>query len=141
MACDVVLATTVGVDTGVGTGAGGALVTCVADDPDCIAAENRLATLLGGATQIDPADKAGLLTRVGRAFTKASEVFGPSVGGVAQKNQDGLNALAKILSDPGTTVGRMPGGDFAGGLVFVSPDGIGAVFGPDGTFQYFGWMK
>ncbi len=26
------------------------------------------------------------------------------------------------------------------GLKFVTPDGIGAVFGPDGTIQYFGRM-
>ncbi len=32
----------------------------------------------------------------------------------------------------------MQGGRFAGGLRFVSPDGIGAVFSPDGTFEYFG---
>jgi hypothetical protein len=33
--------------------------------------------------------------------------------------------------------GTMRGGNFAGGPIFIAPNGIGAVFSPTGVFQYF----
>lgn len=41
------------------------------------------------------------------------------------------------MINSGTTVERVQGGRFAGGLRFVSPDGVQVIFGPDGTLQYF----
>jgi hypothetical protein len=88
---------------------------------------------------VDPADAGGALTRAGRAYAKAGEVFGPTSGGPAAINEAGQSALDEILTNPGTTVQPLTKGNFTGGLRFVSPDGVLAVFGPDGTFQYFGW--
>ncbi|MGI8662561.1 MAG: polymorphic toxin-type HINT domain-containing protein [Acidimicrobiales bacterium] len=99
-----------------------------------------LDALSESGSALDPADAGGQLTRAGRAFSKASEVFGPTSGGPSAVNGAGQNALDEILTNPGTVVNTMPGGHFAGGQAFISPGGIGAVFGPDGTFQYFGWM-
>jgi hypothetical protein len=65
-------------------------------------------------------------------------VFGPTSGDPSAINEAGQNALNEILTNSGTTVETMQGGRFAGELRFVSPDGIGAVFSPDGTFEYFG---
>lgn len=67
-------------------------------------------------------------------------MFGSTSGGRGAINGAGQAALDDILTNPGTTMKVLTKGNFSGGLRFVSPDGIGAVFGPDGTFQYFGWM-
>jgi len=105
-----------------------------------IAGGSQLEDLAASGRELDPADAGGLLTRAGRAYAKAGEVFGPTSGGPAAVNQAGQQALEDILGNPGTTETVMQGGNFAGGSRFVSPEGIGAVFGPDGTFQYFGRM-
>lgn len=97
-----------------------------------------LDALSQSGASLDPADAGGQLTRAGRAYAKASEVFGPTSGGPSAINAAGQDALDEILTNPGTVVTEMPGGNFAGGLRFTSPDGIGAVFDPGGTFQYFG---
>ncbi|MFN8053528.1 MAG: polymorphic toxin-type HINT domain-containing protein [Acidimicrobiales bacterium] len=99
-----------------------------------------LNALSQSGSALDPADAGGQLTRAGRAFAKAKEVFGPTAGGPTEVNAAGQNALDEILTNPGTVVRTMQGGNFAGGRLFISPNGVGAVFGPDGTFQYFGWM-
>jgi Pretoxin HINT domain len=99
-----------------------------------------LDSLSASGGQPDPADAGVNLTRTGRALAKASEVFGSTSGGSSAINEAGQNALDDILTDPGTFRGTMSGGNFADGPVFISPDGIAAVFGPDGVFQYFGRM-
>ena len=53
-------------------------------------------------------------------------------------NQAGQEALNEILTNPDTTTRIMETGRFAGGRVFISPSGIGAVFSPSGVFEYFG---
>jgi hypothetical protein len=97
-----------------------------------------LDSLSQSGSESDPADSGGNLTRAGRAYAKASEVFGPTSGGPSAINEAGQNALDDILTDPGTVRGVMPGGNFAGGSVFVNPSGVGAVFDGSGAFQYFG---
>jgi hypothetical protein len=97
--------------------------------------------LLSSGAELDPADAGGQLTRAGRAYAKASEVFGPTSGGPAAINDAGQSALEEILTNPATTVVKTPAGRFAGGLTFISPDGVGVVYGPDGTLQYFGRMS
>jgi hypothetical protein len=91
-------------------------------------------------SELDPGDAGGQLTRAGRAFAKAKEVFGPTSGGPSEINAAGQDALDEILTNPGTIEDTMQTGRFAGGPRFVAPNGTGAVFGPDGAFQYFGWM-
>jgi hypothetical protein len=86
----------------------------------------------------DPSDKGGKLTRAGRAFAKAPEVFGSTSGGPEEINRAGQSALERILSNPETKVSIMRGGNFAGGLRFESPDGVSAVYSPSGVFEYFG---
>jgi RHS repeat-associated protein len=97
--------------------------------------------LAASGSSPDPADVGGQLTRAGRAFAKAIELFGPTSGGPSAINAAGQNALNAILTNPGTIQNTMSGGIFAGGKVFISPNGTAAVFGPDGTFQYFGRMS
>jgi RHS repeat-associated protein len=94
--------------------------------------------LLASGSELDPADAGGQLTRAGRAYAKAGEVFGPTSGGPAAINEAGQSALQEILTNPATTVQSVQAGNFVGGLRFVSPDGIQAVFGPDGALKYFG---
>ena len=94
--------------------------------------------LLASGAELDPADAGGQLTRAGRAYAKAGEVFGPTSGGPAAINEAGQSALEGILTNPATTVERVQTARFAGGIRFISPDGIQVVFGPDGTLQYFG---
>jgi hypothetical protein len=96
--------------------------------------------LATSGSELDPADAGAQLTRAGRAYAKPGEVFGSTSGGPSAINGAGQSALNEILTNPGTIRGIMQGGNFAGGPKFVSPDGVGAVFGPDGTFQYFGKM-
>lgn len=97
-----------------------------------------LSRLSASGTELDPADAGGQLTRVGRAYAKAGEVFGPTSGGPASINRAGQNALNAILYNEHTALSAMAGGRFPGGFKFVLPDGIGAVFSPAGTLQYFG---
>lgn len=111
-----------------------------ADEPVLVHNCGGLDALSESGSALDPADAGGQLTRAGRAFAKAGEVFGPTSGGPAAVNSAGQNALNEILINPGTVVNTMQGGNFAGGPVYISPDGIGAVFSPDGIFQYFGRM-
>jgi hypothetical protein len=103
------------------------------------AAESEiLSRLFASGTEIDPADAGGQLTRAGRAYSKAGEVFGTTSGGPASINEAGQSALKKILYGRDTAVFPMTGGRFEGGYRFVLPDGLGAVFSPSGTLQYFG---
>ena len=97
-----------------------------------------LSRLSASGRELDPSDAGGQLTRAGRAYAKASEVFGPTSGGPASINQAGQSALKAILYNGHTALSPMAGGHFPGGFKFVSPDGIGAVFSPGGTLQYFG---
>jgi RHS repeat-associated protein len=108
---------------------------------DPAGANRSLDDLLSSGEELDPADAGGQLTRAGRALAKASEVFGKTSGSPSAINAAGQEALKEILTNPGTVKGVMSGGHFAGGVRFVSPGGMGAVFGPDGTFEYFGWMR
>lgn len=110
------------------------------DEPVLVHNCGGLDALSQSGSTLDSADAGGQLTRAGRAYAKASEVFGPTSGGPSAINAAGQDALDEILTHPGTVGNTMQGGNFAGGSRFISPNGIGAVFGPDGTFQYFGWM-
>ena len=123
------------VETTVGTIVGMGLDLGLGGEEDGAALLERLSA---SGAELDPVDAGGQLTRAGRALAKATEVFGPTSGAPAAINEAGQEALDDILTNPGTTVETMTGGRFAGGLKFVSPDGIGAVFSSDGTFQYFG---
>ena len=96
-----------------------------------------LSRLSASGRELDPTDAGGQLTRAGRAYAKASEVFGPTSGGPASINRAGQSALKAILYDDGTVLRPMNAGNFVGGSKFVSPNGIGAVFSPSGTLQYF----
>ncbi len=97
-----------------------------------------LEELAASGAELDPADAGGQLTRAGRAYAKASEVFGSTSGGPAAINEAGQNVLEEILTNPNSTIETMQGGRFAGGLKIVSPDGVGAVYSPGGTLEYFG---
>lgn len=68
-----------------------------------IAGGSQLQHLLNSGNELDPADAGGQLTRAGRAYAKAGEVFGPTSGGPAAINQAGQQALEDILANPGTT--------------------------------------
>ena len=59
--------------------------------------------LLSSGAELDPADAGGQLTRAGRAYAKAGEVFGPTSGGPAAIYEAGQSALQEILTDPATT--------------------------------------
>ena len=96
--------------------------------------------LAASGMELDPSDTGGQLTVAGRAYAKAGEVFGPTSGGPAAINEAGQSALQAILFNPATTVETTQAGRFAGGLTFISPDGVGIVFSRDGTLQYFGRM-
>ena len=96
--------------------------------------------LSASGTQPDPADAGGQLTRAGRAFAKAGEVFGRTSGNPAAINEAGQNALDQIIYNPGSTLEKVDTGRFAGGWKLVSPEGVGAVFSRDGIIQYFGRM-
>jgi hypothetical protein len=103
------------------------------------AAESKiLSRLSASGAEIDPADAGGQLTRAGRAYAKASEVFGPTSGNPPAINRAGQSALKTILYDKDTVLLPMTSGRFQGGSQFVLPDGIGAVFSRSGTLQYFG---
>ena len=97
--------------------------------------------LIASGSELDPADAGGQLTRAGRAYAKAGEVFGPTSGGPSAINEAGQSTLQEILTNPATTIVRTPAGRFAGGLTFISPDGVGVVYGLDGTLQYMGRMS
>jgi hypothetical protein len=85
-------------------------------------------------------DKNGL-TRAGREYQKhmgRGEL--PAVPG-KQLDQAGQDLLDDILTNPGTTVHPVTSGRAAGGTRFIGPDGVGATFGSDGSFRYFGRYK
>lgn len=103
-----------------------------------IAGGSQLEDLLASARQLDPADAGGQLTRAGRAYAKHSKLFPPVTGGPAAFNEAGQKAVEDILSNPATKEDVMRGGRFAGGELFIAPNGIGAVFDTNGVFQYFG---
>ncbi len=63
-----------------------------------------LDALSESGSALDPADAGGQLTRAGRAFAKAREVFGATSGGPGSINSAGQNALDEILTNPGTVV-------------------------------------
>ena len=101
-------------------------------------AAEGLDSLAASGSELDPVDAGGQLTRAGRAYEKHSDLLPSVSGGPNVLNQAGQDTLEDILTDPATTRGVMRGGNFAGGSVFTGPNGVGAVFSPDGTFQYFG---
>ena len=113
----------------VGPGTGVLVHNCPIDD---LAASGR---------EPDPADSGGNLSRAGRAFAKAKEVFGPTSGGPSTINEAGQNALEDVLTTPGVRQTVVQAGKFVGGSRFVTPSGIGAVFDSGGTIQYFGMMS
>jgi hypothetical protein len=106
--------------------------------PGPTAESEILSRLFASGTEIDPADAGAQLTRAGRAYAKAGEVFGPTSGGPAAINKAGQSALKAILYGRDTAVFPMTGGRFEGGCRFVLPDGLGAAFSSSGTLQYFG---
>lgn len=106
-------------------------------DLPAIGGGSQLEDLLASGRQLDPADRGGDLTRAGRAYAKHSSLFLPVAGGPAALNDAGQKALEDILSNPATKEGVMQRGNFAGGKIFIAPDGIGAVFDKNGVLQYF----
>ncbi|GAB3423524.1 RHS repeat-associated core domain-containing protein [Flindersiella endophytica] len=79
----------------------------------------------------------GSLTRVGREYQKHMDrgQF-PTVPG-KDLDDAGLQLLRDIIYHPRRKIERVDGGNFAGGVRVIKPDGAGAVFGPDGSFGYF----
>jgi hypothetical protein len=96
-------------------------------------------TLSELARNLDPADAGGQLSAAGRAYAKASEVFGKTSGGPTAINDAGQYVLDEILTNPGSVRSVMNTGHFQGGTLIRSPEGVGAVFSPEGVIQYFGW--
>jgi hypothetical protein len=94
--------------------------------------------LSASGCQPDPADAGGKLTRAGRAFAKHTNLFPQVTGGPSALNAAGQGALDEILTNPGTVQQSVTAGNFAGGLRFIAPNGIGGVFDSAGIFQYFG---
>jgi filamentous hemagglutinin len=120
----------------IGTGGIGDLVEALGATGDA-----EVSDLLASGAEADPADAGGQLTRAGRAYAKAGEVFGTTSGGPAAINEAGQDALNEILSNPGTEVESVTTGRFEGGLRFVAPDGTFVVFDQEGTLQYFARTK
>lgn len=50
----------------------------------------------------------------------------------------GQQQLDDILNNPNTVTRGINGGNFSGGRYYIAPDGRGAAFDANGTFQYFG---
>jgi RHS repeat-associated protein len=127
--------------TGIGFLARGALAIRAAQGASelpALAGGSQLEDLLATGRAVDPADAGGELSRAGRAYAKHSNLFRAVSGGPKALNAAGEGALEDILGNPKTIEGTMRGGNFAGGAVHVAPNGIGAVFSPEGVFQYFG---
>lgn len=77
-------------------------------------------------------------TDAGRAYQKHMDRGElPSVAG-KNLDQTGQDLLDNILTDPGSTIFNVNSGNAAGGVRFVSPDGIGVTFRADGSLAYFG---
>ena len=66
------------------------------------------------------------------ATAEAARVYRP---GLLDPARDCQKALDEILTNPATVARTLRGGNFAGGPVFISPDGAAAVFSPAGTFE------
>ncbi|MFY9888586.1 MAG: Hint domain-containing protein [Streptosporangiaceae bacterium] len=94
--------------------------------------------LSGSGRDPDPNDAGGNLSRAGRAFAKHANLFPSVSGGPAALNEAGQNALDEILTNPSAVQQSVTAGNFVGGMRFITPDGIGAVFDSNNTFQYFG---
>lgn len=78
------------------------------------------------------------MTRSGRAYQKhmgRGEL--PVVPG-RDLNSSGQYLLDDILTAPGTQEVVIRSGNFAGGVRYIGPDGVGATFDSAGAFQYFG---
>ena len=62
---------------------------------------------------------------------------------VAGKDLDaaGQELLDEILTNPGTRIDPIQGGEFAGGRYYIAPDNRGAAFDANGVFRYFGVFK
>lgn len=77
-------------------------------------------------------------TAAGRAYQKHMDrgellkVPGSQLGSAGQ------NLLDDILTAPGTRVVNVTSGNFAGGVRYVRPDGVGVTFDSAGRLQYFG---
>jgi hypothetical protein len=50
----------------------------------------------------------------------------------------GQQLLDEILTNPQTTQSAVTSGNFAGGIRFIGPNGVGATFDANGVFRYFG---
>ena len=95
-------------------------------------------SLSGSGKLIDPADKAGQLTRAGRALQKhgsrKGSAFPVARGNPAQINQQGQQVLDEILGTSGS-VGRSA--KRFGGIDVIAPGGRGARFDAEGVFRGF----
>jgi hypothetical protein len=80
------------------------------------------------------------LTRAGLEYDKHMKRGQlPTVpGNPASVNAAGQDLLDDILTHPRGVVQPVTGGNFKGGTLIVRPDGTGAIFDSNGTFQYFG---
>ena len=116
---------------GIGKGLGKGLARGVGPSIDALSQVGRA---------LDPADKAGLLTKAGRALQKhraggrpGASKFPGVKGPPGNWNQAGQDQLDDILTIPGSTttpLGR-------GGWQVTAPDGRGARFNADGGFAGF----
>ncbi len=82
----------------------------------------------------------GDLTRAGQELAKHSGEggFPVAVGAPGTISRVGQQQLDDILTDPGTVIRDIAGGNFKGGKYYIAPDGRGAAFDSSGVFQYFG---
>jgi RHS repeat-associated protein/uncharacterized repeat protein (TIGR01451 family) len=83
------------------------------------------------------------LTRAGQKLTQhgGQGHFPVATGSRADINRLGQGQLDDILTAPGTVTRGVTGGNFPGGRYYIAPDGRGALFDANGTFQYFGVFK
>ncbi|MEQ1508516.1 MAG: hypothetical protein ABMB14_40165, partial [Myxococcota bacterium] len=97
----------------------------------------NLDELAESGKEIDLADKRGEYTRAGRALQKHGSREGsvfPSASGSKQlANQEGQDQLEDILTHPEGTVTELG----RGGVQVSVPDGRGARWSADGTFDGF----
>ena len=80
------------------------------------------------------------LTRAGQELAKhgGQGSFPVASGSLAAISRLGQEQLDDILTNPNTITRGINGGNFAGGKYYIAPDGRGAAFDANGTFQYFG---
>ncbi len=83
------------------------------------------------------------LTRSGQELAKhgGQGAFPVPKGTPSDISRQGQDQLDDILTDPGTLSREISGGNFKGGRYYIAPDGRGAAFDREGTFQYFGVFR